>query len=212
MPGSHPRSQPPHPPHPPPSRGGGERHPPPPSLAQLHDLTQRRIRCYAAPGRTRHASPLRPADPQRRLRPALGHRGHRCRRPQRPHRRARRPADATADETIDANGLHVLPGPDRPARPPARPRRQNRGNHPDRHQGRGARRPRRGVRHAEHRALDRRRGQTRLETALRRAGRLVRHGPVYRRHQDQHPANSPAWNSAKAFAASRSSPAVPPAI
>ena len=41
--------------------------------------------------------------------------------------------------------------------------------------------------------------------------RLVRHGPLCRRHQDQHPVPARRWNSAAASAASRSSPAVPPA-
>ena len=112
---------------------------------------------------------FRPADPQRHLRAALGAGGHRRRRAPRPHRgarrarrRDRRPDDRRARPARAAR-------PDRPARASARPRRQRGGDHPDRHARRRAGRPRGGVRHAEHRALDHRRGPAGLEAGLRRS-------------------------------------------
>ena len=43
------------------------------------------------------------------------------------------------------------------------------------------------------------------------AERLVRHGPVCRRHQDQHPRTRQAGTRPRRLRASRSSPAAPPA-
>ena len=101
--------------------------------------------------------------------------------------------------------------PDRPPRPSARPRRQDRRNHPHRHQRRRPRRPDRGVRHAQHQPLHRRCRTPGLEAGLRRNRRLVRHGPLHRRHKNQHPVAERPGTRPRRLRRSRSSPAAPPA-
>ena len=77
--------------------------------------------------------------------------------------------DATAGQTIDATGLHVLPGLIDPHVHLRDPGDKAVETIPTGTQGRRARRPDGGVRHAEHHALDHRRRAAGLEAGLRRA-------------------------------------------
>ena len=96
-------------------------------------------------------------------------------------------SDATADTVIDATGLHVLPGlidPHVHLRDPGDAAVETiptgtRGAVLGGHHG--------GVRHAEHQPLHHRCRTPGLEAVLYRTGRLLRHGDLFRRHEDQHP-------------------------
>ena len=113
-------------------------------------------------------------------------RGRPRRRP-RPRRRRRRdrpgPGRPESGETLDADGLVLLPGLRRPAHAPARARRRGVRDRRHRLGRRRARRLHRGVRDAQHGPGGRLRRRRRARAPPRRGGRARRRAPGRRRHR-----------------------------